>query len=249
MGRPRYAASKLGSGGQRRPDAERVVSLYAEDERSQLVDILSRSAVPSDGRQFELKPAARVVHELEGAARDVIEEFRRFRDGGLNEQLAIIGKLQALNTALNQIRKLLLEEPVRLVLAEYGNRLPDDADRLLMRLISATDFYFKRKRDTPRGIKSEGKAYSRHLASALLDRFLLFASIAFHDGTGRSPRPNKAPDGGPSGPYANFVLLSVAPLGREFEGYRRGLLGMTWRSLAQRLLKSAKVREIALLKP
>jgi hypothetical protein len=221
--------------------------VYTEEERTQLVGILE-SALPREECESELIPARRVVKELEGAARDVIQEFGSLRDGRLNERVATIRKLEELSKAANLIRERLREAPVRRAVAEYGPPLPDDADRLVVRLISAADFYVNSRRNTPRGIKSEGKAHSRHLASALLDTFLVFASIAFRDATGRGPRPNKTPNGGPSGPYAKFVLLSVVPLAREFECYRPGLLDMTWPGLAQRLVKSVKVREIALLR-
>jgi hypothetical protein len=116
-------------------------------------------------------------------------------------------------------------------------------------LLEACDFYAARRSQTPGRIKSESKSYSNLLASKLLDRFLLHASISWHDATGRGPKPNKRPDRTPSGPYARFVSLSVAPLIREFDDFRPGLIDFSWSGLCQRLVKSIKVREIKLLNP
>ena len=225
---------------------------YTEQERTELVRLLRRAApspkakaTPSlDGMSDELRRSTRAVYELERAARDCIDEFGELRGGVLDERLETVRKVESLQRDVRSISEKMQEPTVRQALAEYGGSFPDKADRMLELLIEACVFYVVRNSRSPGGIKAEGKAHSKELASKILNEFLVHASVSWRDATGKKPKPNKSPDGTPSGPYGRFVLLSVAPLEREFGSFRPGLVDFSWSGLCQRLLKTIKIREI-----
>jgi hypothetical protein len=202
--------------------------IYTDEERRALIEMLAKSATrASDNRN---KIAARAVRELEGAAKDCVARLQEVVTGAVEGRAATVRRVRKIGQQLSTVATALQAPDVQAALSEYGPGVPEEAARTVERVQRACEYYVRNATILP---EERNKARSKQIG-AILRNFLFYATISWHNTTGKRAKPNVAPDKRPSGPYAKFVMLAIAPLNRGLAGEREDQ-EFTWPALAQRI--------------
>lgn len=250
--------------------------VYPPEAQRALLDLLRAAApklrepdTPSAGTIAEVHQ--RLLFELDREAGRITSEWRELRDGRFDRQVAILKKLDTFDRVVGEletfvkarrshriVRRRWQDRVLRLcirikteadfedVFDEYGPTLRPRAIRVIEDLRRASEFYRRRHAEPPGGIKSEGKN-SANLARALLQDFLIAATLIRYQATGKAPSPSKSPQGEPVGDYSRFMDAAVQPIIDELNRDRSGRITDKWRTYYDALYRRLRVQTIELL--